>query len=84
MSKIKENPFLKFENGNLPLGFEVPDVSMFGMLKTAAENQPDSLAYEYFGTECTYRNLVEKIEERIADSNLDFEINDVDKGGENC
>ena len=28
--------------------------------------------------------LVEKIEERIADSNLDFEINDVDKGGENC
>lgn len=66
MSKIKENPFLKFENGNLPLGFEVPDVSMFGMLKTAAENQPDSLAYEYFGTECTYRNLVEKIEEISA------------------
>ncbi len=57
------NPFFKYENSALPLGFEVPDVSMFGMLKISAENQPDSLAYEYFGTKCTYGNLVKKIEE---------------------
>lgn len=57
------NPFLNYENSKLPLGFEVPDVSMFGMLKIAAENQHDSLAYEYFGTKCTYGKLVKKIEE---------------------
>lgn len=57
------NPFFKYENSELPLGFEVPDVSMFGMLKIAAESQPDSLAYEYFGTKCTFGNLVKKIEE---------------------
>ena len=57
------NPFFKYENSSLPEGFEVPDVSMFGMLRISAENLPDSLAYEYFGTECTYKNFVKKIEE---------------------
>lgn len=60
---VSKNPFFKYENSELPLGFEVPDASMFGVLKFAAENQPDSLAYEYFGTKCTYGNLVKKIEE---------------------
>lgn len=59
---VSKNPFFKYENSELPLGFEVPDASMFGVLKFAAENQPDSLAYEYFGTKCTYGNLVKKIE----------------------
>lgn len=63
MSLNYENPLFKFENTDLPLGFEVPDRSMFGMIKISAENLPDSLAYEYFGTKCTYRNLVNKIEE---------------------
>ncbi len=62
MNKTIENPFIKFENSSSPLGFEIPDTSMFGMLKISAENQPDSLAYEYFGTKCTYQNLVKKIE----------------------
>lgn len=57
------NPFFKYENSSLPEGFEVPDVSMFGMLRISAENLPDALAYEYFGTECTYKNFVKKIEE---------------------
>lgn len=60
---MKLNPFFKYENSSLPEGFEVPDVSMFGMLRISAENLPDSLAYEYFGTECTYKNFIEKIED---------------------
>ena len=63
MNKTIVNPFFKFENSLSPLGFEIPDTTMFGMLKISAENQPDSLAYEYFGTKCTYKNLVKKIEE---------------------
>ncbi len=57
------NLLFKYENSKLPLGFEIPDMSMFGLLKMMAEKQPDSTAYEYFGTKCTYRNLVEKIKE---------------------
>lgn len=60
---MSANPFLKFENCKSPLGFDVPDTSMFGMLKMSAENQPESSAYEYFGTECSFKNLVGKIEE---------------------
>ena len=55
--------FFEFENKNSELGFDIPDVSMFGMFKITAENQPDALAYEYFGTKCTYSNLVKKIED---------------------
>ncbi len=62
MTETVNNPFFKFENSSSALGFDVPDVSMFGMLCVTADNQPDSLAYEYFGTKCTYRNLVDKIE----------------------
>lgn len=62
MKITKENPFFKFENSSLPLGFEIPDVSMFGMLRISAENQPDDLAYEYFGTNCSYKELVKRIE----------------------
>lgn len=57
------NLLFKYENSELPLGFEIPDMSMFGLLKMMADKQPDSTAYEYFGTKCTYRNLVEKIKE---------------------
>lgn len=63
MKNLSANPFFSFENSGLPLGFEVPDVSLFGMIKITAANQPDSLAYEYFGTKCTYRELVKKIED---------------------
>ena len=63
MSKLTTNPFYKFENPESPLGFDVPEVSMFGMLKISAENLPDSDAYEYFGTKCTFADLVRKIEE---------------------
>ena len=62
MKKTIENPFFKYENSSMPYGFEIPDISMFGMLKISAENQPDSLAYEYFGTKCTYRELVKRVE----------------------
>ena len=63
MSELITNPFYKFENPQSPLGFDVPEVSMFGMLKISAENLPDSDAYEYFGTKCTFANLVKRIEE---------------------
>lgn len=62
MSNQIPNPFFKYENSNLPLGFETPDVSLFGMLKISEKVRSDELAYEYFGTACTYKGLVEKIE----------------------
>lgn len=62
MKTIIKNPLFDFENANNELGFEVPELSMFGMLKLSAESHPDALAYEYFGTKCSYRKLVTEIE----------------------
>ncbi len=62
----KVNPFFSYENSNSPLGFDIPDVSMFGMLKIAAEHQPDADAYDYFGTKCSFGGLIEKIEKISA------------------
>ncbi|MBQ2848136.1 MAG: AMP-binding protein [Clostridia bacterium] len=63
MRKNTANPFLEFENPDSPLGFDIPDTSMFGMLKISAENQPEGSAFEYFGTECSYKDLIRRIEE---------------------
>lgn len=61
MCNLSENLFFKYENSAMPLGFEIPDTSMFGMLKMSAEHHPKSLAYEYFGTKCSYEDLIKKI-----------------------
>ena len=57
-----KNPLFDLENENTELGFNVPDVSMFGMLKISANAHPDALAYEYFGTKATYAELIAEIE----------------------
>ena len=53
---------MKYVNDNSVYGFDIPDVSMFGLLEIKAREHPDAMAYEYFGTKCTYKNLVNQIE----------------------
>ena len=59
---LKNNPFYKCFNHNNPSGFDVPDVSMFGMLEISAKSHPKAKAYEYYGTYSTYEKLIENIE----------------------
>lgn len=61
------NPFYAFENKNSELGFDVPDVSMFGMVKISQKSHPDAAAYEYYGKSYTYSELVKNIE-KISES----------------
>lgn len=57
-----KNPLFDYINADSELGFDIPDVSMFGMLKISKKSHPDALAYEYFGTKSTYCKLVSDIE----------------------
>lgn len=68
---VEKNPFYEYINNNTEQGFDVPDVSMFGMLKISAQSHPQAYAYEYFGAKCTYGALIKKI---IDVSNAYFEI----------
>ncbi len=59
---IEKNPLYAYINNESELGFDIPDVSMFGVVKISAASHPDAIAYEYFGAKCTYRKLIERIE----------------------
>lgn len=59
---ITKNNLYQFIDNESEMGFRVPDVSMFGMFKLSAEGHPDAFAYEYYGTKCTYAEMIEKVE----------------------
>ncbi|MBQ5882995.1 MAG: AMP-binding protein, partial [Clostridia bacterium] len=55
------NPLFSFEDKESALGFNVPDVSMYGMLKISAESHPEAEAIDYFGNKISYKSLLERI-----------------------
>ena len=63
----EENPFYKYQNSKSEYGFDIPDASMFGMLKISEKSHPEAIAIDYFGKKFTYKKLCEKIE-RTSDA----------------
>lgn len=59
---VNKSPLLKYVNDKSAYGFDVPDVSMFGMVSIVAEKYPQATAYEYFGIKHTYRQFINEIE----------------------
>ncbi len=57
-----ENPFYSYLNPGSEYGFDIPDVSMFGMLKISEKNHPEAVAIDYFGKKYTYKSLLKEIE----------------------
>lgn len=62
-----ENPFYKYQNNKSEYGFDIPDASMFGMLKISEKSHPEAIAIDYFGKKFTYKKLCENIE-RASDA----------------
>ncbi len=61
-----QNPFYAFINSENELGFDIPDVSMFGMLKISEKSHPQAVAVDYYGRKYTYKRLLEEIE-KVSD-----------------
>ena len=59
---VYENPFCNYINPQSEYGFDIPDVSMFGMLKISEKSHPQAIAIDYFGKKYTYKKLIEEIE----------------------
>ena len=70
---VEKNPLYAYINNDSALGFDIPDVSMFGMIKISAESHPDALAYEYYGAKCTYKELIERIE-KVSNAYFDLGV----------
>ncbi len=61
-SVLTENPFYSYINPESEWGFDIPDVSMFGMLKISEKSHPEAVAIDYFGRKYTYKMLLKEIE----------------------
>lgn len=70
---LEKNPLYAYINNDNEMGFDIPDVSMFGMVKITAKSHPDAQAYEYFGTKCTYKQLIEQIE-KVSSAYFDLGV----------
>ncbi len=46
-----------------PQHFEYPECTMFELIENTAVKYPDNTAYDYFGTACSYKALIDKIHE---------------------
>lgn len=68
-----DNSLLKYVDSNSAYGFDIPDLSMFGMLENKAQEHPDALAYEYFGTKRTYAQFINQIE-KISSAYFDIGV----------
>lgn len=64
---LSKNPFYSFVCNSNEDKIQVPDVSMFGMLKISAESHPWAVAVAYFGKKYSYKEVVEEVE-RISNA----------------
>ena len=72
-SVLTENPFFSYINPESEWGFDIPDVSMFGMLKISEKSHPEAIAIDYFGRKYTYKMLLKEIE-KVSHSYYKFGV----------
>ena len=59
----KESPWVKFYPEGVKQNLKYSESSMVGYLLEAVARYPESIAYDFYGFTCTYRDLYEKIRE---------------------
>ncbi len=59
----KETPWTKFYPEGVKQNLKYSESSMVGYLLEAVARYPESIAYDFYGFTCTYRDLYEKIRE---------------------
>ena len=60
---LREKPWLKFYPEGVTDNLNYSDAPMVGYLLEAVARYPESIAYDFYGYTCTYRDLYEKIRE---------------------
>ena len=70
MKKQNDYPWFK-SYGDIKPSFDLPNVSMYEMVRRSANKYPSLIAYSYYGTKITYKSYLRKIDEAaIAFSKL--------------
>jgi long-chain acyl-CoA synthetase len=61
MSPTPDRPWLRFY-GSVPTTIDYPRVTLYEAVRTTAERVPDAIAWDFFGTEARYRELLRSID----------------------
>lgn len=62
MNQNIETPWYKYYDG-IREHLDYPDISIYRMLKESADNHPNHISYEYYGTKRTYGQFLKEIEQ---------------------
>jgi long-chain acyl-CoA synthetase len=61
----ESRPWLRFY-GSVPQTIDYPDLTLYGALAATARRVPDSVAWDFFGTTATYRELLDSVDRCAA------------------
>ena len=61
-NNLNDRPWIKYYKENVPANLDYYKGSMVGYLRETVEKYPEYAAYEFFGKNCTYKDLFSKIE----------------------
>jgi len=77
MTDFSNPPWLKFY-GRVPCSLEYPQIMLYDCLKQSCNNYPDSIAWDFMGTTCTYKKFLKEVDQFSAALNaLGFKKGDV-------
>jgi long-chain acyl-CoA synthetase len=77
MTDFSNPPWLKFY-GSVSNSLEYPQITLYECLKQSSNKYPDSIAWDFMGTTCTYRNFLKEVDQFSAALNaLGFKKGDV-------
>ncbi len=77
MTDFSNPPWRKFY-GSVPHSVEYPQITLYERLKQSCDKYPDSIAWDFMGTTCTYENLLKEIDQFSAALNsLGFKKGDI-------
>jgi long-chain acyl-CoA synthetase len=65
MTAPRDRPWLRFY-GAVPPTLAYPDTTLYGAVAATARRTPDAIAWDFFGTTSSYRELVESIDRAAA------------------
>jgi long-chain acyl-CoA synthetase len=77
MTDFSNPPWLKFY-GRVSHSLEYPQISLYDCLKQSSDQYPDSIAWDFMGTTCTYKEFLKEVDQFSAALNaLGFKRGDV-------
>ncbi len=65
MTDLSNPPWLRFY-GSVPYSIEYPQITLYECLEQSCDKYPDSIAWDFMGTTCTYKKFLKEVDQFSA------------------